>query len=262
MNLGINGRRALVLGASQGLGAASAKALAAEGVETFLLARNEARLMECVAEIATAGGRAHAIVADLGRRASLDGLFDGSALGRAEIDILVLNAPPPPPVTAGDFNRAQWLVQFESLFLNQADLCRHFVAGMAARGWGRIVAIASTSIIEPFAGLVYSNAIRAGLQGYLKSLADEVAGQGVTINSVAPGSFATERLRKLDEAAAAARKCPIEEIAKENAAAIPAGRYGRPEELGALVAYLCGETTAFLTGAIIRMDGGATRSSL
>lgn len=257
MDLGLKGKRALVLGASQGLGAATAAALAAEGVGVTLLARNAARLNERKAEIEAKGGRAEALAIDLGDRAAMQILFND----RQGYDILVLNAPPPPPVTAAAVDRKAWVAQFESLFLNQAELAAHLGRGMAARKWGRIVSIASTSVQEPIPGLVYSNALRAGLQGWLKTLADELAPSGVTVNTVAPGSFATERTRGFDlrEAERSGRK--VEEIAAEGAATIPIGRYGERSELAALVAYLCGVPAAFITGAFYRIDGGATRAS-
>jgi len=257
MDLGLKGKRALVLGASQGLGAASAAALAAEGVAVALLARNAARLDARKAEIEAKGGKADAMAIDLGDRAAMQRLFDD----KSGYDILVLNAPPPPPVTAAAVDRKAWAAQFDSLFLNQAELASHLGRGMAARKWGRIVSIASTSVQEPIPGLVYSNALRAGLQGWLKTLADELAPSGVTVNTVAPGSFATERTRGFDlrEAERSGRK--VEEIAAEGAAQIPAGRYGAATELGSLVAYLASVQAGFITGAFYRIDGGATRAS-
>ena len=257
MDLGLRTKRALVLGASQGLGAATAAALAAEGAEVTLLARNAARLAERVREIVTGGGKASSVTVDLGDRAAMQGLFD-DARG---FDILVLNAPPPPPVTAAVMDRKAWATQFEALFLNQAELAAHLGRGMAARGWGRIISIASTSVQEPIPGLVYSNAMRAGLQGWLKTLADELAGSGVTVNTVAPGSFATERTLGFDVREAQRSGRSVEEVAAEGAKTIPAGRYGKASELGALVAYLASSQAAFITGVFYRIDGGSTRAS-
>lgn len=257
MDLGLTGKRALVLGASQGLGAASAAALAAEGVAVTLLARNIALLGERKAEIEKAGGKAEILALDLGERAALQPLFDD----RRGYDVLVLNSPPPPPVTAAALDRRAWATQFESLFLNQAELAAHLGRGMASRKWGRIISIASTSVQEPIPGLVYSNALRAGLQGWLKTLADELAPSGVTVNTVAPGSFATERTRGFDVREAERSGRSVEEVAAEGAKSIPAGRYGIAAELGALVAYLASQQAGFITGAFYRIDGGATRAS-
>ncbi|WP_374379042.1 SDR family oxidoreductase [Dongia sp.] len=258
MDLGIAGKRALVLGASQGLGAASAAALAAEGVSVTLLARNAAKLQERVAEIAGAGGVATSLVADLTRAGDLASIL-GDQLG---YDILVLNSPPPPPIKAGTVDRSVWSQQFEAMFLNQIELAAHLVKGMAARRWGRIVSIASTSVQEPIPGLVYSNALRAGLQGYLKSLSDEVAAQGVTVNTVAPGSFATERTHSLDAAAAKRSGKALSEIQAEGASGIPLGRYGEPAEFGAMVAFLCARQSSYTTGGFFRVDGGSSRCGI
>lgn len=256
MDLGLSGKRALVLGASQGLGAASAAALAGEGVAVTLLARNAEKLQGQMRGIAAKGGTAACLVADLFRRDDLQPVFDD---GRG-YDILVLNAPPPPPVQAQNVDRAAWGQQFEAMFLNQIDLAAHLAKGMAARGWGRIISIASTSVQEPIPGLVYSNALRAGLQGWLKSLADELGPKGVTVNTVAPGAFATERTHSLDAAAAKRAGRPLAEIAAEGAAGIPAGRYGDPAEFGAMVAFLASAHSTYTNGAFFRLDGGSSRS--
>ncbi len=170
MNFRISDKRALVLGASQGLGAASAAALAAEGATVTLLARSAEKLKARVAEIVASGGRADFRVADLFDRAALAPVMDDPR----GYDILVLNAPPPPPVQARSVDRAAWGRQFEAMFLNQIELAAHLGEGMATRKWGRIIAIASTSVQEPIPGLVYSNALRAALNNWLKSLADEL----------------------------------------------------------------------------------------
>ncbi len=258
MDLGIAGKRALILGASQGLGAASAAALAREGVAVTLLARSAAKLQDRIAEIVALGGIATSLVADLGRNTDLAPIL-GNAWG---YDILILNSPPPPPVKAVAVDRAIWSQQFEAMFLNQIELTTHLAKGMVARGWGRIVSIASTSVQEPIPGLVYSNALRAGLQNYLKSLSDEVAAQGVTVNTVAPGSFATERTSSLDAAAAQRSGRSLADIAADGAAGIPARRYGEPAEFGAMVAFLCGQPSAYTTGTFIRLDGGSSRGGI
>ncbi len=258
MDLGIAGKRALVLGASQGLGAATAAALAAEGVSVTLLARSADKLGQRVAEITARGGKAKSFVADLGKAQDLSALL-ADADG---YDILVLNSPPPPPVKAGTVDRSAWTQQFEAMFLNQIDLSAHLARGMAARGWGRIVSIASTSVQEPIPGLVYSNALRAGLQGYLKSLSDELAGKGVTVNTVAPGTFATERTHTLDAVSAKRNGRTQADVAAEMAEGIPLGRYGEPAEFGAMVAFLCGQPSAFTTGAFFRIDGGGSRGAI
>ena len=163
---------------------------------------------------------------------------------------------------AGAVDRVTWAQQFDAMFLNQIELTAHLAKGMTGRRWGRIVSIASTSVQEPIPGLVYSNALRAGLQGYLKSLSDEVAAQGVTVNTVAPGSFATERTHSLDAAAAQRSGRSHADIAAEGAAGIPARRYGEPAEFGAMVAFLCSQASSYTTGAFFRVDGGSSRGGV
>lgn len=254
MNLDIAGKRALILGASQGLGAASAAALAAEGVHVTLLARSAEKLQARVAEI---GANARYLVADLFSRADLDPVFaDGG------YDILVLNSPPPPPVEARAFDRAAWGRQFEAMFLNQIELAAHLGNQMAARKWGRILSIASTSVQEPIPGLVYSNAFRAALQNWLRSLADELAPHGVTVNTVAPGAFATERTSSLDAAYATRSGKSLQDVEAEGVAGIPIGRYGEAAEFGAMVAFLAGQSSAYTTGAFFRLDGGSSKGGI
>lgn len=255
MNLNIAGKRALILGASQGLGAASATALAAEGVETVLLARSAEKLKARVAEI---GANARHIVADLFNRADLDPVFADPR----GYDILVLNSPPPPPVEARAFDRIAWGKQFEAMFLNQIELAAHLGNQMAARKWGRILSIASTSVQEPIPGLVYSNALRAALQNWLRSLADELAPHGVTVNTVAPGAFATERTSSLDAAYATRSGKSLRDVEAEGVAGIPIGRYGDAAEFGAMVAFLAGQSSAYTTGAFFRLDGGSSKSGI
>lgn len=254
MNLNIAGKRALILGASQGLGAASAAALAAEGVHVTLLARSEEKLKARVAEI---GANARYIVADLFKRADLDPAFADKSY-----DILVLNSPPPPPVQARAFDRIAWGKQFEAMFLNQIELAAYLGNQMADRNWGRILSIASTSVQEPIPGLVYSNALRAALQNWLRSLADELAPHGVTVNTVAPGAFATERTSSLDAAAATRSGKSIAAIEAEGVAGIPIGRYGEAAEFGAMVAFLAGQSSAYTTGGFFRLDGGSSKGGI
>lgn len=255
MNLNIAGKRGLILGASQGLGAASAAALAAEGVEVVLLARSEDKLKQRVAEI---GGKASYLVVDLNDRQALDPVF-ADARG---YDILVLNSPPPPPVAAQNVDRTAWSRQFEAMFLNQIELAAHLGAAMASRRWGRILSIASTSVQEPIPGLVYSNALRAALQNWLHSLASELAPGGVTVNTVAPGAFATERTSLLDAAYAKRSGKSLDDVTAEGVAGIPVGRYGEADEFGAMIAFLAGEASAYTTGGFFRLDGGSSKSGI
>lgn len=250
MDLGIEGRTALVLGGSRGLGRASAAALAGEGARVAIAARSRGELEDAAREIE---GEVQAFVADttdLDRMRELPRTVE-QALG--PVEILVLNTGGPPAGSALDNAIDEWEAAFRSLVLASAVLCESVLAGMRERRWGRIIDIASTSIREPIPGLVLSNSNRMAAVGFLKTLATEVASDGITVNTIATGRFATERLGvlsgSLEQAAEAARE------------QVPAGRLGAPEEYGDLVAFLASERAAYLTGAVIPLDGGLLRSA-
>ena len=250
MDLGIEGRTALVMAASRGIGKGIAGALAREGARVAISSRSEEALRGAAEEI---GGDVLTFPADTGdleRLRRLPGEVVG-ALG--PIEILVANTGGPPAGGALDNSLEEWDAAFRSLVLAPRVLIEEVLPGMRERGWGRIVNVASSSIREPIAGLPLSNANRMAAVGLLKTLSDEVAGDGVTVNTVATGMFATDRLAdpqgSLEQAEAAARE------------RIPARRLGRPEEYGDLVAFLCSERAAYLTGAVIPLDGGLLRSA-
>jgi 3-oxoacyl-[acyl-carrier protein] reductase len=249
MDLGIEGRCALVMAASRGIGKGIAGALAREGARVALSSRSEDALSAAAEEI---GGDVQVFPADtddLDRLRQLPGEVAG-AFG--PIEILVANTGGPPPGGALDNSLEDWETAFRSLVLAPRVLIEQVLPGMSERGWGRIVNVASSSIREPIAGLTLSNANRLAALGLLETLADEVAGDGITVNTVATGMFATDRLAdrqgSLEQAEAAARE------------RIPARRLGQPEEYGDLVAFLCSERAAYLTGAVIPLDGGLLRS--
>ena len=250
MDLGLEGRVALVMGASRGLGRASAAALAREGARVALASRS---LEEIEAAAAAIGGGATSFVADT---VDLDRLAELPAEVEARlgpVEILVANTGGPPLGGALDQELDEWERAYRSLVLAPRVLAGAVVPGMRERGWGRIVNIGSTSTREPIPGLNLSNAHRMAAVGFLKTLAREVAGDGVTVNTVATGRFATDRLA--DESGSLE---PAEAAAREQ---VPAGRLGLPEEYGDLVAFLCSERAAYLTGAVIPIDGGALHST-
>jgi 3-oxoacyl-[acyl-carrier protein] reductase len=257
MDLQLTGRPALVCGASQGLGFAIAETLAEEGCRVGLLARNAARLEAHVESFARRGVMATALPADMGDWTSIERAL--KAFGSPAI--LVNNSGGPPPTDAAAVDPGLWRMQFESMVLNQMRLTEAVLPAMRAAGFGRILNIASTSIVEPIAGLAISNALRAALANWMKTLASEVAGDGVTVNMLLPGSFATERIAGFDAREAAARNIPVTQVAAENSAAIPAGRYGDPKEFAAIAAFLASPRASYVTGQMIRIDGGATRST-
>jgi 3-oxoacyl-[acyl-carrier protein] reductase len=249
VDLGIEGRTALVMAASRGIGKGIAGALAREGVRVAISSRSEEALQAAAEEI---GGGVRAFPADTGDLDRLRQLPGEVADALGSIEILVANTGGPPGGGALDHSLEKWEAAFRSLVLAPRVLIEEVMPGMRERGWGRIVNVASSSIREPIAGLVLSNANRMAALGLLKTLSDEVAGDGITVNTVATGMFATDRLAdpngSLEQAEAAARE------------RIPARRLGRPEEYGDLVAFLCSERAAYLTGAVIPLDGGLLRS--
>ena len=250
MDLGIEGRVALAMGASRGIGRAIAAALAREGARVAISSRSREKLDEAVAEI---GGGATPFVADasdLDRLAALPGEVE-EKLG--PVEILVLNTGGPPFGGALDHDLDDWESAYRSLVLAPRVLAGAVLPGMRERGWGRIVNVGSSSTREPIPGLNLSNAHRMAAVGFLKTLSREVAADGITVNTVATGRFATERLADAGGSLAGA-----EEAAKSE---VPAGRLGRPEEYGDLVAFLCSERAAYITGTVIPIDGGLLRSA-
>lgn len=256
MDLQLKNRTALVCGASQGLGLAIAEALAEEGVHAGLLARNGDKLAQNVARLTARGLKATALVADMGDWASVAAAL--AKLGTPSI--LVNNTGGPPTVDVTKVDRDLWLKQFEAMVLNQMRLTEAVLPAMRAAKFGRILSVASTSVVEPIAGLAISNSLRAALANWMKTLASEVARDGVTVNMLLPGSFATERIDKMNAVEAASRGIALADVVAESCAAIPTGRYGEPSEFAAVAAFLASPRASYVTGQMIRIDGGITRS--
>jgi 3-oxoacyl-[acyl-carrier protein] reductase len=249
VDLGISGRVALVMGGSAGIGLGIATALAREGARVAIASRSRERLESAAAGIDGEVVPFEADTGDLERLASLPGEVE-AALG--PIEILVTNTGGPPAGEALDAELGEWRDAYENLVLAPRVLLGAVIAGMRERRWGRIVNVGSSSTREPIPGLALSNAHRPGLAGFLKTLSREVAADGVTVNDIATGRFATERL--------AANWGGWQDLESKAAADVPAGRLGRPEEYGDLVAFLCSERAAYITGTSIPIDGGMLRS--
>ena len=256
MELDLRNKTALVCGASQGLGFAIAEALAHEGCKVGLLARNAAKLDAHVRAFGAQGLEAQALPADMGDWASLE-----AALQRFGMpDILVNNSGGPPPVDVTRVDPDLWRAQFEAMVLNQMRLTQAVLPHMRAKRFGRILSVASTSIVEPFASLAISNSLRAALAGWMKTLSGQVAADGVTVNMLLPGSFATERIDSLNTREASARGVAVAQVVSESSAEIPTGRYGDPKEFAAVAAFLASPKASYVTGQMIRIDGGSTKS--
>ena len=256
MDLGLTRRRAVVTGASRGIGRAIASALAAEGADVVAAARNAAKLQELATSVAPGTGTIAAHVADLSKAADIQALA-----GELEkTDILVFNTGGPPFGSAAETTDASWTTQFEAMFLSAIRLTRLALPGMRARRYGRIILVVSSGVIQPIPNLALSNALRSGLVGWAKTLASEVAADGVTVNCLAPGRIATDRVAEFDQARAQREGTTQEQAKKASLVTIPAGRYGEAEEFAAMAAFLAGPRASYMTGGIIRIDGGMIRS--
>ncbi len=245
MDLGLKGRRALVMGASQGLGFAIARALAEEGARLAINSRDAARLERAAAALP---GGAETIAADLLEPGAGADVVERAARALGGLDILVCNTGGPPAGLFPEITTEQWRAGFQGLFLSAAEAIRAALPGMRERRWGRILLVTSVAAKEPLDRLTISNALRAGLLGLVNSISREVAADGVTINALLPGYTRTERLAQLGV------------VETKIASGIPARRLGQPEELGALAAFLASERAGYITGQAIACDGGALHS--
>jgi 3-oxoacyl-[acyl-carrier protein] reductase len=254
MDLGIRDRTAIVCAASKGLGRACAMALASEGVALVINARHAETLEATAADIRTKTGvKVVTVAADItqpeGRAAVLTAC--------PQPDILVNNAGGPPAGDFRDWDRAAWLRAIDANMLTPIELIKATVDSMIARGFGRIINITSVSVKAPIPYLGLSNGARSGLTGFVAGLARQVVRHNVTINNLLPGSFDTDRLRSLAQAEADAKGRRLEEILAHDRAALPATRFGMPEELGAACAFLCSVHASYINGQNLVLDGGA-----
>jgi len=250
VDLGISGRVALVMGASKGIGRGIAAALAAEGARVAMASRSLEKLDGAAAEIEGETDTFTADTADLDGLAALPGKV-GDRLG-GPVEILITNTGGPPPGGALERPTEEWEDAYRSLVLAPRALIEAALPSMRSRGWGRIVNVGSSSTIEAIPHLGLSNTHRMAAIGYFKTLAREVAGDGVTVNTVATGKIATDRIASMSGSMEAA-----EDVAREQ---VPAGRLGTPDEYGSLVAFLCSERAAYVTGTQIPIDGGLLRA--
>ena len=256
MDLEISGKVALVFGAGGGLGGAIARALAREGAHLVAADIDAEALAGAVALLRQTGARVLELPWDLSK---LDAIVPNFAKIEAEfggVDILVNNTGGPPPTTAADVAEELWTGQFRSMVLSVIKITDRALPHMRKSNWGRIVTSTSSGVIAPIPNLGVSNALRSSLVGWSKTLAREVAPYGVTANVVLPGRIATARIRSLDEARSTRDKLSVEQVIAQSVGSIPAGRYGTPEEYGDVVAFLASQRASYVTGSIIRVDGG------
>ncbi len=260
MDLGIQAKTAVVMGASQGLGRAIAAQLASEGTNLVLTARNEAALTDLaktLAETHSIKAQVHAL--DTSDAAAVEA-FCARLTDEIHPDILIANTGGPPPTPALGADPADWAKAAQSLLFSVIRVIETATKGMAARGWGRVVVVGSTGIQQPIPNLAISNTLRGGIAGYCKTLSAEVASQGVTVNIVLPGRIDTARIAQLNEKRAELAGTTVEEIRRAAEAEIPAGRYGKPEEFAAAAVFLASAPAAYITGQMTRVDGGLVQS--
>ena len=260
MDLGLTGKRALVLSSSRGLGRGIAEALAAEGAHVALTARSADKLKEAADAInARPTGRAVQFAADIKTEA-------GTIAGRAAemlggpIDILVANTGGPPAGTALGTDPSVYASQFESMVMPVLTMANQLLPGMKERGFGRILIVASSGVVQPIPNLVVSNTLRSSLVGWAKTLASEVAQDGITVNLILPGRIETDRTAELDAVNAQKQGRTVDEVAKAARGTIPAGRYGRVSEFADVACFLASERASYVTGSTVRVDGGSIRS--
>jgi 3-oxoacyl-[acyl-carrier protein] reductase len=259
VDLGIAGKRAIICGASKGLGKACAEALAREGVKVTIAARHLAKLAETAEEIRkSTGSRVTAVVADV-----------TTAEGRSEVlsacanpDILITNSGGPPAGDFRDWTEVEWHQAVQNNMITHILMIKAVVDGMIDRRWGRIVNVTSAAVKQPYPGLGLSNGARAGLTGFVAGLSRQVAKYNVTINNLLPGSHETDRLIKLTEADARQRRIHLDTALAEAKAAETSGRFGTPEEFGAVAAFLCSQHAGYIVGQNILVDGGTYPGTL
>jgi 3-oxoacyl-[acyl-carrier protein] reductase len=260
MDLGIEGTVAVVMGAGGGLGGAIAKSLAAEGVAIAACDIDEAAAKRLCETLCAAGHQAHAFKLDLNQLDSFEGVVASIKDQLGPASILINNSGGPPPTAAAGVELELWRKHFESMVLSLIRFTDLVLPDMRERKWGRIITSTSSGVIAPIPNLAISNALRMSLVGWSKTLAAEVAAEGITVNVVLPGRISTDRIRFLDEARAKREGKTLADVEAESTGSIPVRRYGRPEEYGDVVALLASRNASFITGSTIRVDGGMITS--
>jgi len=256
MDLGIKGKVALVIASSRGLGQAMAVSLAREGVKVAVTGRNAEGLQKSVQLIEAAGGQALALNWDLSDHSVIDSLITRVENELGPIDILINNTGGPPPTPAAGQDPALWTKSFNDMVLSLIAITDRVLPGMRQRKWGRIITSTTSGAISPIKNLAISNTLRAALLAWSKTLAGEVAADGITVNIIMPGRVSTDRLRQLDEARAKRENISYDKVVEASLRQIPMGRYGDPTEYGDTAAFLASQNASFITGSVIRVDGG------
>jgi 3-oxoacyl-[acyl-carrier protein] reductase len=260
MDFGLKHKTALVLGGGGGLGRAIAIALASEGASVAVAGIGADSVRGTTAALAAFGSKSIGLVWDFADLSQIDAKISKIESELGTVDILVNNTGGPPPTSASGHDPALWSKHFQAMVLSVIAITDRVLPNMRARHWGRVITSTSSGVVAPIPNLAISNALRLSLVGWSKTLSREVAKDGITVNIVLPGRIATERVKFLDQAKAKREGRSVEDVAAESAGSIPVGRYGKPEEYGDVVAFLASERAAYLTGSVIRVDGGMIAS--
>ena len=261
MDLGLKGKTALVAASSKGLGKATALVLAQEGCRVVVCARNSEELAATAQEIRDGtGAEVLEIVCDLSDGDAITRMFDKTTENFGGVDVMVINAGGPPVVPFDELTDEHWLAAYQLTHLSAVRMVRASLPHMREQNWGRIIAIESSSVKQPVAGLHLSNGVRAGVAGFFKSIMDDLAKSNITINTVLPGIYLTDRILNNQKAIAERTGTTVEarlDLLKSN---IPMARFGEPAELGAMIAFLASQHAGYVTGSVVQVDGGLIRS--
>ncbi len=260
MDLSISDKTALVFGAGGGLGGAIARSLAAEGARVAVADINAEAAQATVDAIVAAGGTAKALTWDMADLSIIAANIGKIEADLGPIDILVNNTGGPPPTPASGQPPEDWEKYFRAMVVSVIAITDAVLPGMRERKWGRVVTSTSSGVVAPIPNLGISNALRLSLVGWSKTLAREVGRDGITANIVLPGRIATGRIKFLDEQKAKREGRAVEDVSAESTGSIPLGRYGDPAEYGDVVAFLASKRASYLTGSVIRVDGGLIAS--
>lgn len=261
MDLGIAKKNALVLASSQGLGLGIARRLSEEGANVLICGRTTDKLAAAAKTLTAAGaGNVHFVTVDLRASDAARTVYDAAVERFGNVDILVNNTGGPPPSNATTPTSEEWRVQIDAMLIRIIEITNLCIADMKKKKWGRVLTIASSGVEQPIDNLAMSNTIRSSLVGWSKSLSNELAPSGITVNMLLPGRIDTDRVAQLDAANAKKLGISVAEAAALACAAIPKGRYGSVEEFAAVGAFLVSEAASYVTGSLVRCDGGLIRS--